>query len=246
MKALKFNLKGRTAFFKKPDVNSYLYFTYGNIHKVALLGIFGAILGYKGYNQMKKEDEYPEFYSRLNKLNIAIVPNNKNGIINKKVQLFNNSVGYASKEAGGNLIVKEQWLEDPSWDIYLLLDCEESERVYNAITNNSFVFMPYLGKNDHIAEIEDVEIYTADITTNFNSINSFFYKEDFILMETEIDPFSDEEIIPIFKYEEKLPIELSLETNNYVLKSLVYTNSELTSNDNKSIYNVNGLNLQFI
>ena len=53
MKILKFTLSGRNAFFKKPDVNSILYYSYGNIHKVALLGLFGAILGYDGYNKMK-------------------------------------------------------------------------------------------------------------------------------------------------------------------------------------------------
>ena len=53
MEILRFTLSGRHAFFKKPEVNSYCYFTYGNIHKVALLGIFGAILGYGGYTQMQ-------------------------------------------------------------------------------------------------------------------------------------------------------------------------------------------------
>ena len=48
MQALKFRLKGKHAFFKIPAVNSYYYFTYAQIHKVALLGIFGAILGYDG------------------------------------------------------------------------------------------------------------------------------------------------------------------------------------------------------
>ena len=51
MQALKFRLKGKHAFFKIPAVNSYYYFTYAQIHKVALLGIFGAILGYDGYQQ---------------------------------------------------------------------------------------------------------------------------------------------------------------------------------------------------
>ena len=45
MEAVKFTLSGRNAFFKKPEVNAYYYFTYSHIHKVALLGIFGAILG---------------------------------------------------------------------------------------------------------------------------------------------------------------------------------------------------------
>ena len=53
MEILKFKLSGKSAFFKKPEVNTYCYFTYGNIHKIALLGILGAILGYKGYSQMK-------------------------------------------------------------------------------------------------------------------------------------------------------------------------------------------------
>ena len=53
MKAIRFTLSGKNAFFKKPEVNSYYYFSYGQIHKVALLGIFGAILGYGGYAQKK-------------------------------------------------------------------------------------------------------------------------------------------------------------------------------------------------
>lgn len=69
MEAVKFTLSGRNAFFKKPEVNAYYYFTYSHIHKVALLGIFGAILGYGGYAQKewKKEKkgqsievDYPE------------------------------------------------------------------------------------------------------------------------------------------------------------------------------------------
>ena len=55
MRAVKFKLKGRNAFFKKPEVNTYCYFTYGQIHKMALLGIFGAILGYDGYGIKKQE-----------------------------------------------------------------------------------------------------------------------------------------------------------------------------------------------
>ena len=128
MESLCFTLKGETAFFKKPEVNSYVYFTYGNIHKIALLGIFGAILGYGGYAQKLKqtgkskqlEESFPDFYEKLKQLKIAVSPNAEKGFIRKKIQTFNNSVGYASKETGGNLIVKEQWLEEPSWDIYVL------------------------------------------------------------------------------------------------------------------------------
>ena len=42
MEAVRFTLSGRTAFFKKPEVNAYYYFTYSQIHKIALMGMFGA------------------------------------------------------------------------------------------------------------------------------------------------------------------------------------------------------------
>lgn len=65
MRALKFTLSGKNAFFKKPEVNAYFYFTYGQIHRVALLGILGAIVGYKGYGCT---GTYPEFYEKLKDL----------------------------------------------------------------------------------------------------------------------------------------------------------------------------------
>ena len=147
MEAISFVLSGQTAHFKKPDVNSYAYFTYNNIHKPALLGLLGAIIGLSGYTQLynkineleqelsnlkgkaKKELQqkinlegtlFPEFYDKLKDLKISIKPLSQNGYFNKKIQVFNNSVGYASKEQGGNLIVREQWLENPKWQILLL------------------------------------------------------------------------------------------------------------------------------
>ena len=163
MKALKFTLSGNSAFFKDNVINT-VYLTYGNIHRVALLGIFGAILGYGGYSKQndmlkkknKKMPDYPEFYEKLKDIKISIVSNGKNGYFNKKLQTFNNSVGYASKEEGGNLIVKQFWLENPSWDIYILLDCDEAKKIADYIQNRKAVYLPYLGSNDHLANIMDV------------------------------------------------------------------------------------------
>lgn len=246
MKAIKFTLQGRTAFFKKPDVNTFLYFTYGNIHKVAILGIFGAILGYKGYNQMDKNDLYPEFYSKLSHLNISIVPNNKNGIISKKVQVFNNSVGYASEENGGNLIIKEQWLENPSWDIYVLLNNEESEKLKESLEKRRFIFIPYLGKNDHLADITDFKIVQCNEIDDFRKVDSLFIKEDFKISVDSIDDMLDLDNINKFKYEEALPIELELETNRYLFKNFIFTNNYVDIINNSNIYEVNNKVLQFI
>lgn len=233
MKALCFTLNGRTAFFKKPEVNTYYYFTYGNIHKIALLGIFGAILGYGGYikqynqNMKKRELEkgYPEFYEKLSQLNVSICPNAKHGFFEKKIQYFNNSVGYASKEQGGNLIVKEQWLENPSWTIYVLSDCEEADKLADEMLNSRCVYIPYLGKNDHMADISDVCLMEVqENKSGEGKIDSLLIKENAeIIRKRNICG----ETGMSYKYQENLPYKLDEWTNNYILKSFIFTDADI-------------------
>ncbi|CZE47061.1 type I-B CRISPR-associated protein Cas5b [Campylobacter geochelonis] len=173
MQVLSFKLSGKFAHFKKPDVNEYAYFTYNNIPKPTLLGLLGAIIGLGGYtqkfreiiqkdknsllNEPNKSDE-PEFYERLKHLKICIIPLVKFGRFSKKIQVFNNSVGYASSETGGNLIVREQWLENPSWRIMIQDDeSEEFKKISNYLCREKAEFIPYLGKNDHFANISEIK-----------------------------------------------------------------------------------------
>lgn len=210
MKALKFTLSGNTAFFKVSSVNSNCYFTYGNIHKPALLGIFGAILGYSGY--MNQNSTYPEYYDKLKDLQISIIPNRRN--FKKKIQVFNNSVGYASKQEGGNLIVKEQWLEDPSWTVYVMISNEESEKLADHMIHRRCVYIPYLGKNDHPADIYDISY--VEISENkelgcmINSLSPY-------------DGINFDMSEATFKYEEFLPIRLDSELNQHELQKFILT-----------------------
>lgn len=232
MKALKFTLSGENAFFKKPEVNSYYYFTYSQIHKVALLGIFGAILGYDGYAQMKTntgkkqelEEGFPEFYEKLQQLKLSIVPKNPKGYIPKKIQIFNNSVGYASGH--GNLIVKEQWLENPKWEIYVLLDCEEAEKLAESLLERRCVYVPYLGKNDHFADISDVQVVELNTLSGEQQISSLFPKTLAVIGE-----FDEEDEIPVYKYEERLPVGLNGYTNQYEYDTFCYTNLPVRFDD---------------
>lgn len=247
MKVLRFDLSGDTAFFKKPDVNTYLYFTYGNIHKVALIGIFGAILGLKGYNQMFKEDEFPEFYTKLKDLKVAIKPNNHKGFIPKKVQIFNNSVGYASKEQGGNLIVKEQWLENPSWTIYLIVDGKESEILSKNIIEKKAVYIPYLGKNDHLAKITNAVLYEdVNEVKEVNKIDCLCLKSLIEFEECEFDFDNlDKDRTDEFKYEESLPVALSKETNTYTLDKFIYSNMDVSVSNDCKVYSIEDYNIVF-
>lgn len=232
MQALKFTLSGKTAFFKRPEFNTYYYFTFGNIHKVALLGMFGAILGYRGYDNTI---ELPEFYQELKGIKLSILPQNKKGYFSKKIQYYNNSVGYASKEQGGNLIVKEQWLENVCWDIVVLLDNEEADKLTDSLINHKCVYIPYLGKNDHPATISNplvIDLKERDI--NEEVIDCLFPKGDFEEAE-DLD-------IDFYKYQESLPIGLNEKTGLYEYMTFIHTNLYM---DEGSVYSFDGKNIVF-
>jgi len=242
MEVLKFTLSGKNAFFKKPEVNTYFYFTYNCIHKVAVLGIFGAILGYRGYNQMLGSDDYPEFYEKLKGLKISVVPKSEDGCFSKKVQRFNNSVGYASKEQGGNLIVKEQWLENPAWDIYVLVTDEETRKLSDAILNKRCIYMPYLGKNDHPAEIKEAVIKEGiKVIEKSGAIQSLAPSKN---LELDFDEEEFEISETLFKYEEFLPIALNPKTHLYETERFVYSNMGILGTECEIIC-VDGKNIVF-
>ena len=255
MEALKFTLSGNSAFFKDNVINT-VYLTYGNIHRVALLGMFGAILGYGGYSKQndmlkkknKKKPDYPEFYEKLKDIKISIVSNGKNGYFNKKLQTFNNSVGYASKEEGGNLIVKQFWLENPSWDIYILLDCDEAKKIADYIQNRKAIYLPYLGSNDHLANIMDVEIIDIEekMSSEDETIEILSMIKDSDISEKKKNVFSmDKNSIrdDIYKYSEYLPVALSKDLNQYEKEKMTITNMSVILK--KSYYKVEDKNIVF-
>ena len=242
MKALKFKLSGKTACFRKAEFNSYAYFTYNNIHRVALLGLLGAILGYGGYNQQKKEDDFPEFYARLKNLKISIVPLSDNyGVFPKKIQYFNNSVGYASQEEGGNLVVKEQWLENPCWEIYILDDeSQEYNKLKEYILQGKAVYIPYLGKNDHTAQITEATVVDVE-----SSESGFI---DSIVIGKNIKYDTDEiknDDIDGFLAIEYAPVKMDSTYNFAIQEKSIYTNFEYDRSNIDNVYSSGGYNLFF-
>lgn len=221
MKAIHFKISGPTAHFKRPDVNTYAYFTYSHIHKMALFGILGAVIGLKGYSDQGK-NQFPEFYDKLKELEFAIVPISKKvGLFSKKIQTFNNSVGYASKELGNNLIVREQWLEEVCWRIYVNLESNVDKDLLKKISDylhqGSSVFTPYLGKNDHLATIEDVKNVELIAVENADRLNSLFYYNQVKLDDDSID------YTPSFTLKDEMPIGIN-EHGMYLHEKIGLTN----------------------
>ncbi len=263
MKAVSFELSGKTACFRKPDVNQFAYFTYNNIHKPALLGILGAILGLGGYNQLsaknrqieefnkgkkKKEKQeldsgFPEFYVKLKDLKVSIIPLAPHGYFSKKIQVFNNSTMYVNKDKynnGANLVVREQWLEKPKWQIMILDNgSDKYAELKEYLLDGKCEFIPYLGKNDHPAKIDKPKEVKLDevYLEEGNYMDSLFIKQD------EINGFEKEGEMP-FVFQEVSPMRLQEEFHFYEYETLCFTNCELEEMPEDS-YSFNQKNYAF-
>ena len=226
MKSLCFTLSGPAACFRQPDVNAKVYFTYNNIHKVALLGLLGAVLGLSGYRNTKlygkEEHLYPEFYEVLSSLQVSVIPNKRNGYFTKKIQYFNNSVGYASKEEGGNLQVREQWLEDPSWRVFLArhkLEEKVWDKLCYNLLNNQCAYIPYLGRNDFPAQIDNVN--EVELTSShLPHVNSLFLFDGDLKILGNGEPFQ-------YLFVETAPIGLVPNYNFYKFGRYIFTDGAL-------------------
>lgn len=244
MKAIKFHLRGTFAFFKKPDVNKQVYFTFDHIHKVALLGILGSILGKGGYRDRCEDNVLPPFYEELKDLKVSIVPIVQQGYFSKKIQYFTNTTKLASKvsKKPSTLEVKEQWIEKPCWDIYITNENHPDFHIlFDMLVNRKAIYIPYLGKNDHPAIIENVKM--IDVTPceeEYITMHSLF-QENFVEVEHVANVEIDER--PYF-FSNPLPIVLHPETGLYELEKLTHTNlpvsvtnpSKIWMDDEKGLY----------
>lgn len=218
MKVCRFTLSGKTACFRMPDVNSDVYITYGHIHKVALLGLLGAVIGLDGYGQKLSVSGKPVFYEELQNLQVSIFPKVKTGMFLKKTQCFTNTTGFSNTQQSVpcTQMVREQWLEHPEWEIMFLLDSPIAEKIADFLQERKCVYQPYLGKTEHVAVITDVCV--EDITSSQDMeipLECLVPAEQVI----SVDCKHNADIL----YQEELPIRLDDTFGLYQLTNFVYT-----------------------
>jgi CRISPR-associated protein Cas5h len=240
-KLISFDLQANFGFLKKPDTNEPIYITYNMLHKPALLGIMGAITGLKGFKMIletgrkKKRIYIPEYYEVFKNIKVGIQPlKSENGNYLKTVIRYNNSVGYASKEQGGNLLIDEQTLVKPSYRCFLLLEMENpmEAKLYYNIQNNEAEYLPYLGKNDFSIWWDnfkdDYEVKQSDF--------SEYYKVSSLIRKTEVlakgiikamGRPAREQTKSQFTYFERLPVGYKIDLMQYELADFAYSNAVL-------------------
>lgn len=225
-------------FLKKPDINDGIYLTYNMLHKPAIQGILGAILGLDGYSieGSMNEKEIPEYRRKLVDLKISLQPlNSVNGNFKKDVIRYTNTVGYASKEEGNVLIVNEQTLIKPSYRIFIYFDTQQElqDELFKRLKNQEAEYIPYLGKNDHQLwwnNYIEWNIVEADYKpTKEFSIDSLFLKpieNEKLLKVKEPDSWGELEKNE-FVFFERLPKGWQKALPHYELGEFLYTNFTL-------------------
>ena len=239
-KLISVDLRAQFGFLKKPDINEGIYLTYNCLHKPALLGIFGAIVGLGGYTQAYsiKKDLFPDYYQKLKHLKVGIQPlDSEKGNFQKTVIAYNNSVGYANLD-GGTLIVNEQTLLKPAYRIFVLLNVGEKIEalLYDNLKTGEAIYIPYLGKNDFQLWWENFNEYEYE--TNYKPYSSyqietiFLKKEGVTIKDSREDPragifdFSEMQL-DSFIYFENLPIEFDEHIKHYRKGSFAFSNWKL-------------------
>jgi CRISPR-associated protein Cas5h len=259
-KLISFDIQANFGLLKKPDINEGIYLTYNCLHKPALLGILGAIIGLGGFYQSYKKRPLPEYFDRLGNFNVGIQPlNSFNGNFTKTVIKYNNSVGYASEEQGGNLIVTEQTLIKPSYRIYLLLHLgdEYELKLYKSIMNSECEYIPYLGKNDFqlwwnkdtvigYSFIEGSEISESSPIENlFIKPEGKTIRQNAAKTSSEIFDWSQPITNGFYIFFERLPVGYDNKTSNYRQENFVFTNRKLIPsflNETSNLFFLNDVN----
>jgi CRISPR-associated protein Cas5h len=250
-KFISFTIRAEKGFLKKPDINEGIYLTYNMLHKPAILGILGAIIGMEGY---KKNGVLPEYYKKLRNIPVGVKPvEDEKGNFQKTKITYNNTTGFASNEAGGNLIITEQTLLNPSYKIYLLLDLEKENenKLYFYIKEQKAEYLPYLGKNDYSLwwDKEEAEEYEWELfvkKSNFK-ISTVFKKDEAIVnyLAREISRRAIEGRKNDFNYFERLPTSFNEKLFQYDYSDFAYTNAVLQEEikiDSDNLYNLKGKN----
>jgi CRISPR-associated protein Cas5h len=232
-KLISVDIKAQLGFLKKPDINESIYLTYNMLHKPALLGILGAILGLDGYYDGEK---LPDYYIKLKDIKVGIQPlNSEKGNYQKTVIKYNNAVGYANLD-GGILNVLEQTLIRPSFRCFILCDTSNPnhEKIRDFLRNQKAFYLPYFGKNEYSLWWEQYQEYEYDI---FNSDRDFklitlFIKPDNVIVKKmlkieAIYAFSDTSKESEFIYFEELPVGFDETLIQYSKETFVYTNFTL-------------------
>jgi CRISPR-associated protein Cas5h len=252
MQLISFDVQSDFGFFRKPETNNTLNVSYNMLHKPALLGILGAIIGLKGY---RKKGQLPEYYEKLKNIQVGIAPtglNHDKGNFTKTSIKYSNTVGYANK--GTNFLTEELTLISPKYKVYLMLEetIDEQAQLLDNLERGRTEFIPYFGKNEFTAwwspdSFKRHNYQKATLKKNEAiRIKTLFLKNQIVSKNAEMPEMdflsaADDNEGSRFIYFERLPVGFNLELMQYELREMVYSNFSIKiKKDLANLYQING------
>lgn len=223
--------------FRKPEIVD-VGLTYEIIPKPTLLGILGAIMGFKGLTHPTEEDDL-EYYEKLHNLKVGIIPlehqkktfKKRTTPIKKIFLNFNNVHSFGNTD--GNWILKEQLLLNPVFRIFicqggceknLFLDLKEK------ILKRQFEFYPYMGKNEFPITLSNPKVITPNrIDVNPVKLDSIIFKE--VIKREVLQKSPKSKPTEIFRIKLNYPFEL--QSFQYRYKETILTNLSLDIDQTK-------------
>lgn len=161
MEVLKFDLLGKYAFFKNPESNIGTEFSFEHIHKPALQGILGSILGLQGKDTITCKNPIPEYYRVFENMKVSIIPSKP--VFFKFKETVTNATGFANENS--TQILERQILQDVKWTIYISKDNIDKcywDKICELLMKHESICPLYLGNNAFKAMIDNVQIINLD------------------------------------------------------------------------------------
>lgn len=229
-KLVSVDLKADFGFFRKPDANAGINLSYNMIHKPALLGFLGAIVGLEGYKELGK---LPAYAIALRDVQIGIEPlGHEKGNFAKTVVKYSNTIGYANK--GATYLTEEAMLITPSYRCYILLDLENEYHttLYEYLQAGKAEYLPYFGKNEFYAWWDKDTFKEYEFVANPEKTSSFQIKTLFTKKAKTINSQKEEAVFDFtnfdteeatYIYFERLPIGFDNQLRQYDLGDFVFT-----------------------
>lgn len=241
-KLISVDFRADFGFFRKPDANNTINLSYNILHKPALLGILGAIIGLDGY---KEKGKMPGYYNALKDVKIGVEPiGQQKGIFNKIVIKYTDSTGFNNIDKDNQpctrVIEGEATLIKPAYRVYLLLNLENAyqNKLHEYLQAGKAEYLPYFGKNEYSAwwEVESFKDYILEETKVENkskTIKTLFLKKHVINDVKDdllVDLFNfEKEEVPYF-YFERLPMGFNEELMQYEIGDYVFGTYKIKNN----------------
>lgn len=243
MKALKFDIYGKYAFFKNPENNIGTEFSFEHIHKPAILGILGAVLGLKGKDCTNKDNPYPEYYQVLKDIKVSLIPNKI--VFNNFKETTTNTTGFANKD-GGTQVLHRKILQNVRMTIYVLQNNVNDKywsKLVDLLSKHESTYPLYLGNNSYKAQVDNVSIVELSKLEDVEEvvIDSIFNKS---IIKEKYNYTKNDMMIPydLMMYS---PIDIN-ELMLYKYDWLELTNLIIDVKDNVNLYISNDNILYFI